>query len=208
MVAPPFSISSYFQQRDRGRGRLGGRGQGNEHLKTYEDPGPRDASAAFLLRLSTWNLGGTRNRCASRRGKRIRGPTSKRTVVATDQQEAPYDYAAHESERHSLTHQSPPKRERQCAHAPGRTLRRTAGQPWAPAVQQQARRTPMRRGGKRGAQRALASRSWTTLTFPSSTTHFSLEISATKASFSETHMTAPLKSLRALVRAATESLSR
>ena len=58
------------------------------------------------------------------------------------------------------------------------------------------------------AQRALASRSCTMVTWPFSTTHFSLAISATKASFSETQTTAPLKSLRPLVSAATESLSR
>jgi len=57
-------------------------------------------------------------------------------------------------------------------------------------------------------QRALASRSWTTVIWPFSTTHFSLEISATKASLCETVTTAPLKSLSACVSAASVSLSR
>ena len=64
-----------------------------------------------------------------------------------------------------------------------------------------------RRGTLR-AQRAFASRSCTMVIEPFSTIHFSLEISAVKASFSETVTTAPLKSLSALVSAATESLSR
>ena len=58
------------------------------------------------------------------------------------------------------------------------------------------------------AQRLFAERSCTTCTFPPSTTHFSLEISATNASFSDTVVTAPLKFFSACVSAATESLSR